>query len=399
MSTQTDSKTGLFLGNGRFQVGEKIGEGGMGVVYQALHLDLDFPIAIKFKKTGRPLEMFEREREIAAKLGHHPCMPYVVDCANDHGSWYAMELVQGKKAEEYFATARSFEDSLEKFEQLASAVEYAHSLGLVHRDIKPSNIYISNEGVVKLLDWGISEELDIIKRGGRGYTERWSAPEQIQKGKETEKVDIWGLGAMLWWMFQGTSIPQEAYQKQRSDKWLSSSQEVSLPPEIQRLVERCLEYDPLDRPSAKEVKEEIKRYREKILKRELLSWQRRLKRRSRIFLALVVFALTSAFLFSLYRYNQIWQLEDEKKRHLVELTGWAHQAGDHKQVIQWIQKYRKEKAEIDKNWLLHFLPSPLLHYFWPEDQKWTWLFAYREARAYRKLGQYEKVLQMYGSKK
>ncbi len=161
---------------GQYVLEEKIGEGGMGVVYRASHAMLRRPTAIKLLtgSTGTAAERFEREVQITARLTH-PNTVVVFDYGRTPEGvfYYAMEYLNGITLQDLVGELGALSPSraLHVLLQVCGALEEAHANGLVHRDIKPANVMLTDRGgvldVVKVLDFGLVKEID---RGDAGVT-------------------------------------------------------------------------------------------------------------------------------------------------------------------------------------------------------------------------------------
>lgn len=178
-----------------FQLTDVLGRGGMGTVYLAEQLSLGREVALKVVNssvaTSAPLPT---EARTVAQL-HHPniVQVYAAGTAQDQ-SWFAMELMRGKTANHsLFASA---EDVARLGVQIAEALSYAHHCGVIHRDVKPSNIFIGENGMAKLGDFGLAAVATsaALPRGG---TRRYMAPELLDGCKATEASDQYALGVAL----------------------------------------------------------------------------------------------------------------------------------------------------------------------------------------------------------
>jgi serine/threonine-protein kinase len=196
---------------------EKIGKGGMGEVYRAHQQSMDRYVAIKIlsKKLLENesfIQRFEREARAAAKL-MHPNFIRIIDYSRSAGvPYYVMEYIDGATVQDEInrtgriPVARALEIALE----VAVALGYAESEGVIHRDIKPDNIMITASGAVKVADMGLAKSIDEIESGGitmageRLGTPYYMSPEQIKDTKSVDhRGDIYSLGATLFHMLTG----------------------------------------------------------------------------------------------------------------------------------------------------------------------------------------------------
>ncbi len=196
-----------------YRISEKIGEGGMASVFRAVRADEVFSreVAIKFVKHRSAVELedlFVRERQILGRL-EHPGIARLLDAGStDDGVPFAiLELVDGVPITHYCQTHRiDLERRLDLFCQVCEVVEAAHRHLVVHRDLKPSNILVSNEGEVKLLDFGIARPLaDTLsdEETTRTLTPNYSSPEQLRGGPVSTSMDVYALGVVLHQMLCG----------------------------------------------------------------------------------------------------------------------------------------------------------------------------------------------------
>ena len=197
---------------GPFTVQRRIGQGGMGVVYEAARADAAYEQRVAVKTIWRGadstvlLKRFRTERQILAAL-EHPNIARLLDGgATEEGTpWLAMEYVDGAPIDTYCDDARLGLDArLDLFRQVCAAVQYAHDRKVVHRDLKPSNVLVTSDGTVKLLDFGVAKLLDDSEQEGTltgaglsPFTAAYAAPEQVSGGAITAATDVYALGALL----------------------------------------------------------------------------------------------------------------------------------------------------------------------------------------------------------
>ncbi len=204
---------------GAYRIVRELGHGGMGAVYLAERNDGKFQQTVALKLLKRELNTsalrrhFEQEREILATLDH-PNIARLLDAgtSDDRVPFIAMEYVDGLPIDEYCELrGLDLNERLELFMAVCAAVEFAHQNLIVHRDIKPSNILVTNEGVPKLLDFGISKIISAkfddadsatITRMGV-MTPSYASPEQLRKQGVTTLSDIYSLGVVLFELLSG----------------------------------------------------------------------------------------------------------------------------------------------------------------------------------------------------
>lgn len=215
----TDTLPGTMLG--AYRVAERIGRGGMGVVYRGTREGADFAqtVAIKLIRRGFDFDevqaRFVRERRILARLDH-PNLARFVDggVAPDGRPWFALEFVRGAPITRW-CDARTFDlrARVRLFLDVCAAVQYAHAQLVVHRDLKPANILVDGDGHVRLLDFGLAHLLageedagSTMTLGGslRVLTPEYAAPEQFAGGDTGVATDVYALGAILYELVAGT---------------------------------------------------------------------------------------------------------------------------------------------------------------------------------------------------
>ncbi len=206
---------------GEYDLLRKVGEGGMGTVYQARHQQTQEIVAVKIMAEHVAydttlLKRFEQEFRGAGKLDH-PNVIRVVEFSNQGKSPYlVMEFVEGETlADKLDRDGRMpEEEAVRIITQVCHGLHWAHCLGLIHRDIKPDNIMVTPEGVAKIMDLGLAKDLDAtgdLTRAGAGLgTPNYMAPEQFSNAKNVDiRCDVYSLGATLYEMVTGI-IPFEA---------------------------------------------------------------------------------------------------------------------------------------------------------------------------------------------
>lgn len=202
----------------RVEVGEIIGQGGMGTVYRAFDRRLQRDVALKVLRPelSNPdwTRRLERESRILAHLEHPGIVPiYDAGTLADGRSYYLMRLITGQRLDQLPATA-TVADRIRIFLRICETIEFAHSRGVIHRDLKPGNIMLGEFGAVLVLDWGIARVRAVtdelaspasvaITPGDTGPgtllgTPGFRAPEQAIGGAEPDaRIDIFALGAIL----------------------------------------------------------------------------------------------------------------------------------------------------------------------------------------------------------
>ena len=249
---------------GRYSIDRELGRGGMGVVYLAREVHLDRLVAIKLlppDKAERPQlrDRFLREARLAAKLSHPHIIPiHAVDEA-DGFVFYVMAFVDGETLAQRVRHRgpMSASDGVRVLREVAWALAYAHSQGLVHRDVKPDNILIeSSSGRALVADFGIAAAVGDAGGDGVSGTPEFMSPEQALGGDIDARSDLYGLGATAFYAFSGR-VPFEG----RSATEILARQVTEVPPplasmglavprKLAALVDRCLAKDPAYRPAS-----------------------------------------------------------------------------------------------------------------------------------------------------
>jgi len=276
-----DLKKDLILGN--YRLLEKLGEGGMGVVWKARDLKLDRDVAVKFLPEGAVGDaerraFFEREAKAVAALSHPNIVTiYAVDEA-EGATFFTMEFIEGQPLSKLIEPGGV---SLDRFLELAlpitDAVAAAHARGIIHRDLKPQNIMIDAAGQIKILDFGLARILlPLPKVLGRDEgttatldadfagTIAYMSPEQLRSQPLDHRTDIFSLGVVLFeWAtgrlpFGGKTGPERIAAVLKEEPHSAVEINQGLPRQIDRIFRHCLEKEPRYRmASARDLREEL----------------------------------------------------------------------------------------------------------------------------------------------
>jgi len=257
---------------GHYRILEKIGSGGMGEVYRATDERLARDVAVKVLKSsfsGDPdrLRRFELEARAAAALSH-PSIVAIYDIGTHEGSPYIVsELLQGRTLRELLPGPLSLRHAAEYGLQIAEGLVAAHEKGIVHRDLKPENLFITREGRVKILDFGIAKltspdgskgsSLENMttqtKAGSILGTVCYMSPEQVRGKLVDHRSDIFSLGAILYEMvtakraFAGDTEADTMMAVLKEDPPQMTLGRQSIPPAFEQITFHCLEKDPENR--------------------------------------------------------------------------------------------------------------------------------------------------------
>ena len=259
---------------GHFEILEKLGEGGMGVVYKARDTHLDRFVAIKIlppDKMGDPERRvrFAQEAKSASAL-NHPGIVTIYDIAQHDGiDFIAMEFIPGRTLDRAIPRhGLGLNETLDYGIQIADALAMAHAAGIVHRDLKPSNVMVTDQGRIKLLDFGLAKLVDrvglamfddaatatraapVTDQGAIVGTVAYMAPEQAEGKPVDARSDIFSFGSMLYEM----ATAQRAFHRDsplstltavlREEPKPVSNLNTDLPRELDRVIARCLRKAP-----------------------------------------------------------------------------------------------------------------------------------------------------------
>jgi eukaryotic-like serine/threonine-protein kinase len=255
-----------------YEITGKLGEGGMGVVYRAIDTKLNREVAIKVLPdtlTGDPgrMERFHREAQLLAQL-NHPNIAGIHGVEESEGLYaLVMEIAEGETLAERLASgAFPVEEALPVAKQIAEALEAAHERGIIHRDLKPANIKISEDGQVKVLDFGLAKALEGDPTSSRESehsptltiaatqagvilgTAAYMSPEQARGRTADKRADIWSFGVVLYemltarQMFGGETVSDSLAGVLKTEIDLGAMPEDT-PRPVRRLLQRCLQRD------------------------------------------------------------------------------------------------------------------------------------------------------------
>ncbi len=276
------AETDPFIGRvvTHYRIVEKVGGGGMGVVYKAEDTKLRRQVALKFLPAGAAdptaLERFQREAQAASALNHpNICTIYDIDEDGDT-PFIAMELLQGVTLKHRILNGPLRMDTLlDVAIEIADALDAAHSRGIIHRDIKPANIFITERGQSKILDFGLAKQLATgrkvgetmaVTAGAAGMLETsdpnltspgtalgtiaYMSPEQVRGEKLDGRSDLFSFGLVLYEMatakqaFHGATAGVVFNQILEREPAAPSQLNPEVPPKLEEIIEKALEKDP-----------------------------------------------------------------------------------------------------------------------------------------------------------
>jgi eukaryotic-like serine/threonine-protein kinase len=257
----------LLLGT-PYKLVSELGRGAMGVVYQALHVDLSRTVALKLmdpdKLGAKAVDRFRAEARSIAQLSHDNLIKvFDFGVAQDGRPYYAMEYLVGESLERKLAKDGElpYREAVRIALQAARALEVAHAAGVVHRDVKPGNLLLTSAGVVKLCDFGLAGEPSPATEAEALHvvgTPEYMAPEQAQSGAADARSDIYALGAVLYELVTGyqphvaKNLIELLDLKSRVLPTPPSARrpEAGIPKALDALLGKMLSVDPSKRPQS-----------------------------------------------------------------------------------------------------------------------------------------------------
>jgi serine/threonine protein kinase len=257
-----------------YKIIEKLGEGGMGVVYRALDMKLDREVAIKFlpphlSADTEATKRFIHEAKAASAIDHsHIGTIYEIDETEDGITFIVMALYDGETLRERMDRGgMSVEKSLEIASQIASGLSKAHQKDIVHRDVKPSNIIITSDGEAKLIDFGLAKlagRTKLTKDASTLGTAAYMSPEQARGEEVDHRSDIFSLGVILYEMlageppFKGEHEAALLYEIVHEEPKPASSIRPGLPEGAKKILSKCLAKDPTERyQTSRQLKDDL----------------------------------------------------------------------------------------------------------------------------------------------
>ena len=245
-----------------YKILEKLGEGGMGVVYKAEDTKLKRIVALKFLPlhtlaSAEEKSRFVHEAQAAAALNHaNICTVYEID-ESEGQTFIAMEYIEGQNLKQKVGSSPlKLEETLDIAMQVAQGLHEAHEKEIVHRDIKTANVMTTSKGQVKIMDFGLAklrEQTKLTKTGTTMGTAAYMSPEQTQGEEVDQRTDIWSLGVLLYEMLTGKLPFAGDYEQAVTYSILHEEPEpitglrTGVPMELERIVFKVLEKNPEER--------------------------------------------------------------------------------------------------------------------------------------------------------
>jgi serine/threonine protein kinase len=270
---------GAMVISGRYQLGDRLGSGGMSTVYKAIDRVLERTVAVKvlaehLSDDDKFVARFRREALAVAKL-IHPNIVQVYDTGVDDGRHYiVMEYVEGRSGAQLLQSRGRLgpDAAVEIGVQACAGLEYAHRQGIIHRDVKPGNLMViggpagrrgtppsdgaTEEMTVKLTDFGIAraaEQTRLTQVGSVVGTAAYLAPEQARGEEATPSADVYALGVVIYQLltgrlpWEGTTLAELAIRRENERPLAPSSYDPEVPETLSTAVLRALEGDPAHR--------------------------------------------------------------------------------------------------------------------------------------------------------
>jgi eukaryotic-like serine/threonine-protein kinase len=264
---------------GGYQLGRRIGAGGMGLVYEARQVELDRTVALKVLAPGlfasrEARERFHAEAQAVARLDHPGIVPVYEVGEEDGQPFFSMRLISGGSLAERLKRGESFtfQRCVQILISLSRAVHYAHQRGVLHRDLKPGNVLLDEAGEPWLADFGLARLIgrDSVMTRTQSMigTPAYMAPEQAgASGEITTAIDVYGLGAILYELlsgrppFGGSSTLQIVHQVIETEPSRLSTVRSDMPRDLETICLKCLAKDPRHRyASAAALSDDLERW-------------------------------------------------------------------------------------------------------------------------------------------
>ncbi len=303
---------------GEFRIVREIGRGGMGVVCEAFQGSLNRHVAIKFLPAQGNLARFQREAKAAGRLHHTNIVPVFGVGEHEGRAYYVMQYIAGRGLEGVLHERTSQGKGFTSGEvaragvQVADALAYAHSQGVIHRDVKPSNLLMDDKGTVWVTDFGLahdeSDTMTLTETGDLLGTLRYLAPERLN-GPGDSRLDIYGLGVSLYELacrrpaYAETDRAALIHRVMNQEPPPPRQVEPKIAPDLETIILKAMARDPAHRyATAAAMADDLRRFlddrsilaRRVSLSEQAVRWCRRNRAVAALLLALVIVLLTGS---------------------------------------------------------------------------------------------------------
>ncbi len=240
-----------------YRILERLGGGGMGIVYKAQDLKLDRTVALKFlrpdlTRDAEARARFIQEAKAASALQHtNICVVHDIDETPDGQIFIIMEYLEGGTLKKKIERGPlKIDEAIDIALQLGQGLSRAHEHGILHRDVKPANIMVTKDGVAKIVDFGLAKlagEARLTRTGSTLGTAAYMSPEQTRGEDVDHRTDLWSLGAVLYELLAGVLPFRGGYEQAIVFQILNAAPEplaavrTDVPVELERIVNKCLE--------------------------------------------------------------------------------------------------------------------------------------------------------------
>ncbi|XP_033921850.1 tyrosine-protein kinase Fes/Fps isoform X2 [Melopsittacus undulatus] len=258
-------------------LGECIGRGNFGEVFSGRLLTDNTPVAVKSCRETLPAELkakFLQEARILKQYNHPNIVRLIGVCTQRQPIYIVMELVQGG---DFLSFLRSegprlrVKELIRMTENAAAGMEYLESKHCIHRDLAARNCLVTEKNTLKISDFGMSREEDdgiYSSTGGmKQIPVKWTAPEALNYGRYSSESDVWSFGILLWEAFSLGAVPYSNLSNQQTREAVEQGVRLEPPPQcpedVYRLMQRCWEYDPRQRPSFSTIHQDLSTIRKR----------------------------------------------------------------------------------------------------------------------------------------
>jgi len=357
-----------------YKILEKLGEGGMGVVYKAEDLKLKRTVALKFlppelTRDPEAKERFIQEAQAASALDHpNICVIHEIDETEDGQMFICMAYYEGETLKKKLASGQLPVDSVIDIAiQIAQGLVKAHEHGIIHRDIKPGNIMITKDDIVKILDFGLAKlvgQVGLTKTGTTVGTIAYMSPEQARGEEVDHRTDIWSLGVVLYEMISGKLPFRGEYEQAIMYSIINEEPEPlkdtepAVPLELQQIISRALKKDPESRySSATGMLKDLEKYQISLIRpcTEFSAFKYLLPRLLQPRIAIpMVFMIIALCLIGVWSLNRRANIERAKQELVPEIKRLIEEDRENTiqafNLAQKAERYIPDDPELIKLW-------------------------------------------------